>query len=253
MAASILLVGGNGSLARTITKRLSSKGVTVHSVIRNPNQVSDLKALGASPIVQSVEDSSVADFVTIIKHVKPSVVIWSAGAGGGGAGEARLKRVDTDGHIKVMDAVAQAAEEAGTTKRYITVSSLEVRDDVNKPMPDWYDADDKRFSRSLAPMFRSYFRARLASDKSLVDGNSQRKLDYTIVRPGWMSLEPGTGKIGAGRCKISAMVSREDVTTVLELCMGSSKTIGLAFDVAGGNVPIKEAVDNAADSFEGYH
>lgn len=251
--SSILLIGGNGLLARHITKRFSYKGITVHSVIRNPNQVSELKALGASPIVQSVEDSSVSDFVKLIKDVKPSVVIWSAGAGAGSASAARIKRVDTDGHIKVIDAVAQAAEEAGTTRRYITVSSLEVRDEVNKPVPDWYDEDDRRFSKWVWPMFRTYYRARLASDKNLVEGNGQRKLEYTIVRPGWMSQEPGTGKIGAGKCKISGKVSREDVTTVLELCMDSSKTIGLAFDVAGGDVPVKEAVDKAADSFEGYY
>ncbi|KAH8719433.1 hypothetical protein GQ44DRAFT_808797, partial [Phaeosphaeriaceae sp. PMI808] len=196
-------------------------------------------------IVQSVEDSSVADFVSIIKYVKPGVVIWSAGAGAGGAGAARLKAVDTDGQIKIMDAVAQAAEEAGTTRRYISISSLEVRDDMKKPMPHWYDTADKNFSASLASMFRSYFRARLVSDKSLVDENSRRKLEYTIVRPEWMSFGPSTGRTAAGRCRISGMVSREDVTTVLEHCINSSKTIGLAFDVAGGGVPIKAAVDNA--------
>ena len=251
--SSILLIGGNGLLARHITKRFTSKGIIVHSVVRNPNQVSDLKALGALPIVQSVEDSSVFDFVRLIKDVKPEVVIWSAGAGAGSASPARIKRVDTEGHIKAMDAVAQAAEEAGTTRRCITVSSLEVRDEVNKPVPDWYDEDDRRFSTWVWPMFRTYYQGRLASDKSLVEGNGQRKLDYTIVRPGWMSQEPGTGKIGAGKCKISGKVSREDVASVLEVCMESSKTIGLAFDVAGGDVPVNEAVDKAADSFEGYY
>ena len=166
--SSILLIGGNGLLARHITKRFSSKGVTVHSVVRNPNQVPELKVLGASPIVQSVEDSSVSDFVRLIKDVKPGVIIWSAGAGAGSATAARIKRVDTEGHIKLIDAVAQAAEEAGTTRRYITVSSLEVRDEVNKPIPDWYDEDDKAFSRWVWPMFKTYYRARLASDKSLV-------------------------------------------------------------------------------------
>ena len=101
--SSILLIGGNGLLARHITKRFSSKGLTVHSVIRNPNQVSELRALGASPIVQSVEDSSVADFVKLIKDVNSSVVIWSAGAGAGSASAAQIKRVDTEGHIKVID------------------------------------------------------------------------------------------------------------------------------------------------------
>lgn len=251
--SSILLIGGNGQLARHITKRFSSKGITVHSVIRNQNQVSELTSLGASPIVQSVEDSSVSDFVKLIKNLKPSTVIWSAGAGAGRASPSRIKRVDHEGHIKVIDAVAQAAKEAGTTKRYITVSALDVRDQDNKPVPDWYDEDDKRFSKMIWGMMGTYMRARYASDKSLVEENGQRGLDYTIVRPGWLSQDPGTGNIAAGKAKVSKMVSREDVTAVVELCMKSSKTVGLAFDVAGGDVPIEEAVDKAADTFEGFH
>ncbi len=251
--SSILLIGGNGQLARHITKRFSSKGITVHSVIRNQNQVSELTSLGASPIVQSVEDSSVSDFVKLIKNLKPSTVIWSAGAGAGSASPSRIKRVDHEGHIKVIDAVAQAAKEAGTTKRYITVSALDVRDQDNKPVPDWYDEDDKRFSKMIWGMMGAYMRARYASDKSLVEENGQRGLDYTIVRPGWLSQDPGTGNIAAGKAKVSKMVSREDVTAVVELCMKNSKTVGLAFDVAGGDVPIEEAVDKAADTFEGFH
>ncbi len=86
-----------------------------------------------------------------------------------------------------------------------------------------------------------------------MDGNNRRKLDYTIIRPGWMTLGSGTGKIGAGKCKISSTVSREDVITVIELCMNDRKTIGLAFDVAGGNEPIEKAISTAEDSFKGYH
>ncbi|PQE17452.1 NAD-dependent epimerase dehydratase protein [Rutstroemia sp. NJR-2017a WRK4] len=244
LLSSVLLIGGNGQLAR---------GINVYSVIRNRNQVSELKAIGALPIVQSVEDSTVSDFVALIKEVKPGAVIWSAGAGAGGASNARLKRVDNEGHIKVMDAVAQAAEEANTTRRYITISSLEVRDALNKPVPEWYNEDDRNFSNWLAPMFKKYFEARLISDRSLVEGNGQRHLDYTILRPGWMSQDRGTGRIGAGRCRIWGQVSREDVTTVLELCLENDSTIGLAFDIAGGDTPIKEAIENVVDSFEGYY
>ena len=68
-----------------------------------------------------------------------------------------------------------------------------------------------------------------------------------------MTHELGTGKVGVGKCKSSKKISREDVTTILELCMNNSKTFGLAFDVTGGVVPVKEVVDEAADSFQGYY
>ncbi|KAI9644633.1 hypothetical protein NHQ30_006657 [Ciborinia camelliae] len=222
--SSILLIGGNGLLARSITKRFSSNGITVHSVIRNPSQIPELKMLGDLPIIQSVEDFTVFDFIKLIKDVKPGVVIWSAGAGVGSASDRRIAKVDNEGHIKVIDAVAQAAKEAGTKRRYITISSLEVRDVINKPVLEWYDEDDRRFSEWLSPIFRTYHAAKLlASDRSLVEGNGQRKLDYTIVRPGWMNQERGAGRIGAGKCRISEQVSREDVTTVLELSWKVSK------------------------------
>lgn len=154
-------------------------------------------------------------------------MIWSAGAGAGHASPSRVKRVDHEGHIKVIDAVAQAAKEAGTTKRYITVSALDVRDKDNKPVPDWYDEDDQKFSKMIWGMMGTYMRARYASDKSLVEDNGQRGLDYTIVRPGWLSQDPGTGNIAAGKVKVTKMVSREDVTAVVELCMKNSRTVGL--------------------------
>ncbi len=166
MSASILLISNNDSFAHTFTRRLSSKDLTVYSVIRNTSQVADLKALGARPVVQSVENSSVSDFVKIIKDIQPGTIIWSAGAGAGVANNARLKLIDTKVHIRVIDAVAKAAQEAGTTRRFITISSLEVRDNFNRPMPDWYDAEDIWFSKSLQSMFNPYFRARLVSDKS---------------------------------------------------------------------------------------
>lgn len=58
-------------------------------------------------------------------------------------------KTNNDGHIKVIDAVSQAADAADTTSRYSAFSSLEVRDVVSKSVRDWCDGDTNRFSEWL--------------------------------------------------------------------------------------------------------
>lgn len=52
------------------------------------------------------------------------------------------------------------------------------------------------------------------------------------------------------------MVSREDVAAVIVQCMKDTGTIGLAFDVVGGDTPISEAISQVSkqkiDTFEGF-
>lgn len=97
----------------------------------------------------------------------------------------------------------------------------------------------------------------LAADKDLVTNNSKRGLDYTIVRPGGLNLEKGQGKIEAGKVHLSQTISREDVAEVIMRCIEEPGTIGLAFDVVGGETPIAEAVKHVAtqkiNTFEGHY
>jgi hypothetical protein len=72
----------------------------VYSIIRSQEQASSLKELGAEPIVQSIEESSVSDLSATISKSKPDVIVWSAGAGGKD-GPHRTDAVDRVGAIKV--------------------------------------------------------------------------------------------------------------------------------------------------------
>ena len=81
MSQNTLIFGGSGKVARHITRMLAAKGHNVYSVIRKPEQASDIEGLGGKPVVQSIEDSSVDDMVKTITDTKASTVIWSAGAG----------------------------------------------------------------------------------------------------------------------------------------------------------------------------
>jgi nucleoside-diphosphate-sugar epimerase len=252
MSQTALIFGGSGKVSRQLTKLLASQTPPwkVYSIIRSAAQTESLTALGATPIVQSIEDSSVSSLAATIKKCAPNVVIWSAGAGGGDP--SRTDKVDREGAIKSMDACAEAG-----VKRYIIVSALDMRDRDNKPVPDWYDKGDLERSDKIWGGIGAYMRAKLAADKELRTGNGKRGLDYTIVRPGGLTEEPGAGTVAAGKVHLSKQISREDVARVVFECIQNDGTIGMAFDAVGGNMPIadavKKVVDNKEDCFEGYY
>ncbi|KAB8356642.1 hypothetical protein FH972_024219 [Carpinus fangiana] len=239
--------------ARHLTKILTSQtspAHTVHSIIRSASHSDDLKALGAIPVIQSIEQSSVADLADTIKKIQPDYIVWAAGAGAGNAD--RTNAVDRDGAIKSMNAVAQAAV---GDKRYIIVSAVDVRD-KSKPEPAWYEDGDRDRSQRTWGAIGAYMQAKLAADIELVTGNEKRGLKYTIVRPGGLSQDPGVGKVAAGKVGLTRTISREDVARVVAECIKNEKTAGLAFDVIGGETPIDKAVEEVAneriDTFAGH-
>lgn len=250
--SKVLIFGGNGKVARHLTRILiseTSPAYEVFSIIRNHDQVSELAALGANPIVQSIEEASVSDLVVTITNIKPDVVLWSAGAGDGDTG--RIAAVDRGGAIKVMDACAEVG-----VKRFITVSAMDVRDH-SKPAPQWYDEGTKERAAKVLDAIRPFMEAKFEADKELVIGNQTRKLDYTIVRAAGLGSQPGIGTVSAGKVQLAKVVKREDLARIIVQCIGEPGTIGLVFDVAAGDTPIQEAVSRVADEridvFEGFY
>jgi len=248
-----LIFGGSGKVARHLTRILvteTSPAHEVYSIIRNPNQLSELIALGAKPIVQSIEEASVSDLVLTLKNTKPDAVVWAAGAGDDDD-ITRLAAVDRDGAIKVMDACAKAG-----VKRLITVSAMDVRDH-SKTAPDRYDEGTRERAAKVFQTIQPFMDAKFASDKELVIGNKTRKLDYTIVRAAGLGNQPGVGTVSAGKVQLAKVVKREDLARVVAQCMEEPGTIGLVFDVAAGNTPIAEEVSRVAieriDVFDGFY
>ncbi|KXT07221.1 hypothetical protein AC578_2457 [Pseudocercospora eumusae] len=238
--STTLIFGGSGKVARHLTRLLCAEGQTVHSIIRNPDQIPSIKSLGANPIVQSIETSSVADLIATIKSTQPSTIVWAAGAGAGSP--ERTEKVDHEGAVKCMDATAGA----GVTKRLIVISAVDVRDRESRGEPEWYDEGDRERSRRVWAAIGPYMRAKFAADRDLVVRNSERGLEYTIVRPGGLSQEPGKGTIAAGKVHLDKMISREDVAQAVVEIMKNDGTKGLAIDMVGGDTPIKDAIAEVA-------
>jgi uncharacterized protein YbjT (DUF2867 family) len=116
--------------------------------------------------------------------------------------------------------LADAAEREGV-RRYLMVSSM----GTDRADPD---SDD---------IFSVYLRAKKAADDDL----RGRDLDWTIVHPGRLTDDPGTGRIRVGRLE-RGEVTRDDVAAVLVAALHDDRTVGKDFDLLGGDQSITQAL-----------
>jgi uncharacterized protein YbjT (DUF2867 family) len=68
-------------------------------------------------------------------------------------------------------------------------------------------------------------------------------LEWTIVRPGGLTDDPGDGRVAVARSLgRSGKVSRDDVAAVLVAVLADDRTIGLTFEVLDGDDDIPAAL-----------
>jgi len=182
-------------------------------MIRNPDHAADLRAVGVEPRLVNLEHESVEDIANEIAG--SDALVFSAGAGPG-SGEARKQTMDRDGAIRLIE----AAREKGVA-RYVMVSS--------------YGAD----SGARGDGFAAYLRAKGEADDALAASG----LEWTIVRPGALTNDAGTGRIAIARSLPRGQVTRDDVASVLAGVLDRPNTIGRDFDLMSGERPIDAALD----------
>ena len=196
-----------------LARILSQRGDEVVGLIRNPDHADDVKQAGAQPLVVDLEQASENDAAQAIAG--SDAVVFAAGAGPG-SGPARKETMDYGGAVKLI----AAAQQAGI-RRYVIVSSM--GSDPNLPGED---------------TFSVYLRAKGRADDALRASG----LDATVVRPGGLTNDPGTGHVSLGENLPRGQVPRDDVAAVLAVVINSPNTIGRTMDLTGGDTPIAEAV-----------
>jgi uncharacterized protein YbjT (DUF2867 family) len=213
----IVIAGGHGKIALILERQLSQRGDSVAGLIRNPDQVADLEAAGAEGLVVDLENSSVAE---VAEHLRGAdAVVFAAGAGPGSGAE-RKETVDRDAAILLADAAVDAG-----VRRYLLVSSM--------------GADGLPDDAASDPVFTAYLRAKGAADKAIRDRTA---LDATIVRPGHLTDEAGTGRVTAADATGYGNIPRADVAAVLVALLDAPSTTGRTFELIGGETPIPDAV-----------
>jgi uncharacterized protein YbjT (DUF2867 family) len=207
----VLVAGANGQVGRYIVRLLAERGHEAHAMIRDEAQASEIHDLGGEPVVADLEGE--------VAHAVEGcdAVIFSAGGGPGSSAE-KKETVDRQGAVKLIE----AAREHGA-RRYVMVSAMGA-------------TDPESGSEGMQP----YLFAKARADQALQESG----LDYTIVRPGKLTDEPGTGTVevalSLGR---RDEIPREDTARIIVAALDKDNTFGKTFEVLSGDTTVEEALD----------
>lgn len=204
---NIVIAGAHGQIAMLLHPILKKHGHTVKGLIRKPEQSGDLQKAGAVPVVSDIEkEDDISEAVG-----SADAVVFAAGAGPGSGAE-RKWTVDRDGAIKLIDAAKKNA-----IKRYVMISAM----GLDTPRGD--------------EVFQAYQKAKAEADEAL----KQSGLDYTIIKPGRLTNDPGTGRVKIARNLDGGEIPREDVARVIRAVIEDHRTIGKEFDLLSGENSIE--------------
>jgi uncharacterized protein YbjT (DUF2867 family) len=203
----VVVAGGHGQIGLRLLRLLASGGHSARGLVRNPDHVPDVAEVGAEAVVcdmEALEDLSGC-------CTGADAVVFAAGAGPG-SGPERKRTVDLGAAVKLMDV---------GVRRYVMVSAIS----AGRP-EEWSE-----------PM-RPYYEAKAEADRRLEESG----LDYTIVRPGSLTDDPGSGRVTVGTGLAYADIPRDDVAAVLLAVLVTPASIGKTFELVSGDTPVEDAV-----------
>jgi len=208
----IFVIGAHGQIGKKIVSKLVAEGDQVFAGIRQPEQAEAFEDAGAEPVqfnlMAQPEDLALA-------FQGMDAVVFAAGSGGQTGYDMTLM-IDLDGAVKSM----QATEIAGI-KRYVIISAE-------------FTPERAKWPKSLQP----YYVAKYYADEWL---KNRTALDYTILQPGSLVNDAGTGKVSVDPA-VGGAITRDDVATVAVKTLTTPATIGKTIALINGDTPIDEAL-----------
>ncbi len=215
----IAIAGAHGQIGLTLGRRLTERGDTVVGLIRTPEQQDDLREADVEPAVIDLESASVDEVAAALRGV--DAVVFAAGAGPGSNTE-RKDSVDRAGAVLLAD----AAEAAGVG-RYVLLSSMGVEQVRDGAIPD-----------GMEDAFVTYLSAKLAAE----DDVRARPFDWTVLRPGALTDDAGTGQVQLAPDVPRGEVPRDDVAAVIAALLHTPATAGRVLELCSGADAIDAAV-----------
>ncbi|MBU9722567.1 MULTISPECIES: SDR family oxidoreductase [Bacillaceae] len=209
----ILVIGANGQIGKHLINLLQeSTDHTGVAMVRKEEQAETFRQKGVETVLADLE-GTVDEIAAAMKGIDG--IVFSAGSGGK-TGPDKTLLIDLDGAVKSIE----AAEKAGVD-RFIMVSAIQAHNREN-----WND------------VIKPYFVAKHYADRMLEASN----LNYTIVRPGGLVNEPGTGKVTVAENLERGFIPREDVAKVIYASLNEENTFKRGFDLIDGTTPVSEAL-----------
>ncbi|PCM43491.1 SDR family oxidoreductase [Marinobacter sp. ANT_B65] len=208
----VFIAGSNGQIGQHLLREMADSDHEARAMIRHPDQGPELQQLGATETVLGDLEKDCSEAMRGC-----DAVIFAAGSGPH-TGPDKTIDVDQDGAIRLIDSAS-----AMGIKRFIIVSSMGAGEPQNGP-----------------EKLRHYLQAKHNADEHLINSG----LTYTIVRPGQLTNDEGTGKVTvSAKHESVGRISRQDVARVLLAVLDENTAANRVFDVVSGDVPIAEALE----------
>lgn len=210
----VAVIGAAGQIGQHIVHLLHKNDQhEVIAMVRKEEQQQALMDQGIASKRLDLEDT-----VDTIAEALAGVdaVIFTAGSGGK-TGLDKTLLIDLDGAVKTIEATEKLGIE-----RYIMVSAFQANHRAS-----WNN------------QMRPYYVAKHYADRLL----KRSQLNYTIIRPGGLTNDPGTGEIKIAKNLIDpGLVPREDVAATVVQALDKSSLCRKSFDLISGDISIDEAL-----------
>ena len=206
---NILVAGANGTTGKKIVNLLNaSQYFEPIAMVRKEEQRAQFENENIKTVLGDLEK----DVSHTLKDVDK--VIFAAGSGG-----KKVKAVDENGAKKLIK-----ESEKQNVKRFVMLSSM--------------GADNPSQNDDL----QEYLEAKHNADEYL----RKSSIPYTIVRPGSLTNEKGTGKIKLEE-KLDSFgeISRDDVAQTLVRVLHDNADVNDTFEIIKGETLIGDAIPNA--------
>lgn len=207
----VFIAGANGQIGQHLLREMADSDHEARAMVRHQDQGPELQQLGATETVLGDLEQDCSEAMRGC-----DVVIFTAGSGPH-TGPDKTIDVDQDGAVRLVDTAR-----AMGIKRFIMVSSMRAEEPDRGP-----------------EKLRHYLWAKHNADEHLKNSG----LDYTIVRPGQLTNDEGTGKVRVSpRLDEFGKIPRQDVARVLLAVLDSNTANRRVFDVVSGDTPVAEAL-----------
>jgi len=209
----IVIAGGHGKIALHLERVLADAGHRVRGLIRNADHAQELEDAGAEAVLADLEALDVDALAELVGGA--DAIVFAAGAGPD-SGPQRKWTLDYAGAVKLMEVGRRNGID-----RYVIVSSMGADPEAE---------DDGGFG--------TYLRAKGQADLKLGESG----LAFTIVRPGGLTDDPGTGRVAVGAHLDRGQVPRADVAAVIAALLETGAAVGVTFDLLSGETPVADAI-----------
>lgn len=227
----ILIVGSSGKTGQKLLEQLSKTHHSVTGLIRSIEQEGLVKQFGAAPLLGDLED----DVESLAEGF--DAIIFVAGSRG-----KNVQGVDYQGLVNMVNAAVKAS-----VKRFLYIGSINVGKDPNQfiqELKDFYQVNNEPVPEGLLvntqkPGYHNYVKMKEKAEEHIINSG----INYTIIRAGLLTQEPGTGKVNVtdGTLNAFGKISRDNLAAAFIEALENEKTYQKIYTILDGNTLIHDA------------